>query len=81
LRYHNPRNQIRDLTTAQLRDVSEVAAESARYRARFSDSRWREFVADVTWFKMQLPAHRWSLLLADHGYNGTPAWSFVWVAS
>jgi len=72
-----PRNQIRDLTTAQLRDVSEVAAESARYRARFSDSRWREFVADVTWFKMQLPAHRWSLLLADHGYNGTPAWSFV----
>ncbi len=77
LRYHNPRNQIRDLTTAQLRDVSEVAAESARYRARFSDSRWREFVADVTWFKMQLPAHRWSLLLADHGYNGTPAWSFV----
>jgi hypothetical protein len=26
---------------------------------------------------MQLPAHRWSLILADHGYNGTPAWSFV----
>ncbi|HJX54266.1 MAG TPA: hypothetical protein VJ801_15980, partial [Polyangia bacterium] len=77
LRYHNPRNEMRDLGTAQLRNVGEVAAESARYRGRFSEPRWREFVADVTWFKMQLPAHRWSLLLADHGYNGTPAWSFV----
>jgi len=75
LRYHNPR--IRDLGTAQLRNVGEVAAESAHYRGRFSDARWHEFVADVSWFKMQLPAHRWSLLLEDHGYNGTPAWSFV----
>jgi len=77
LRYHHPRSEIRDLSTAELRHVREVAAESARYRGRFSDQRWREFVADVTWFKMQLPAHRWSLVLADHGYNGTPAWSFV----
>ena len=77
LRYHNQRHEMRDLATAQLRDVGEVAAEGARYRGRFSDTRWREFVADITWFKMQLPPHRWSLVLADHGYNGTPAWSFV----
>jgi hypothetical protein len=68
---------MRDLGTAELCDVGKVEAESARYRGRFSDPRWREFVADITWFKMQLPAHRWSLILADHGYNGTPAWSFV----
>jgi len=37
LRYHNPR--IRDLGTAQLRNVGEVAAESAHYRGRFSDAR------------------------------------------
>ena len=77
LRYHNPRNEIRDLGTAELCNVGKVAAQAARYRGRFSDPRWREFVADITWFKMQLPAHRWSLILADHGYNGTPAWSFV----
>ena len=77
LRYRHPSNQIRDLGTAALRDVGEVAAERARYRGRFSDERWQEFVADVTWFKMQLPPQRWSLILADHGYNGTPAWSFV----
>jgi hypothetical protein len=77
LRYHNLRSEIRDLGTAELRDVREVAAESARYRGRFGDQRWREFVADITWFKLQLPAQRWSLVLADHGYNGTPAWSFV----
>jgi len=77
LRYHNPRHEIRDLTTAKLRDVGSLAAESARYRGRFSDPRWREFVADITWFKMQFPPDRWSLVLTDHGYNGTPAWSFV----
>jgi hypothetical protein len=77
LRYRNPRNEIRDLGTAELRSVYEVAAEGARYRDRFSHERWREFVADITWFKMQLPPNRWSLVLADHGYNGTPAWSFV----
>ncbi len=77
LRYHNPEGEIRDLATAQLRDVGSVAAEASRYRHRFGEARWREFVADVAWFKMQLPQNRWSLLLMDHGYNGTPAWSFV----
>jgi hypothetical protein len=76
-RYHNPQSQIRDLLTAELRPVESVWVESARYRGAFSDERWRELVADVTWFRQQLPEQRWSLLLVDHGYNGTPAWSFV----
>jgi hypothetical protein len=75
LRYHG--GEIRDLATAQLRDVRAVAAEAGRYRQPFSEARWREFVADIAWFKVQLPEKRWSLILADHGYNGTPAWSFV----
>jgi hypothetical protein len=77
LRYHHPRGEIRDLATAQIRDVASVTAEADRYRSRFAPARWREFVADITWFKTQLPENRWSLILADHGYNGTPAWSFV----
>jgi hypothetical protein len=77
LRYRNPQGEIRDLATAQIRDVRSVAAEAGRYRQRFSEARWREFVADIAWFKVQLPEKRWSLVLADHGYNGTPAWSFV----
>ena len=77
LRYRHPRGQIRDLGTAQLRSVAAVAGEAYRYRERFSEARWRDFVADIAWFKMQLPQHRWSLVLVDHGYNGTPAWSFV----
>jgi hypothetical protein len=77
LRYHHPHGEIRDLATAQIRDVRAVAAEAGRYRQRFSEVRWRAFVADIAWFKMQLPENRWSLVLADHGYNGTPAWSFV----
>jgi hypothetical protein len=77
LRYQPANGQIRDLTTAAMRDVRSVLAEAPRYRSRFSEARWREFVADVAWFKMQLPPRRWSLILADHGYNGTPAWSFA----
>jgi hypothetical protein len=77
LRYRNPQNAIRDLSTAELQPVQSVAAQAHRYRGAFSDQRWRDFVADVAWFKQELPAERWSLLLVDHGYNGTPAWSFV----
>jgi hypothetical protein len=77
LRYRNPRGEIRDLDSAKLTSVLSVAKDVPRYRKPFSDERWREFVQDVTWFKMQLPKDRWSLLLVDHGYNGTPAWSFV----
>jgi hypothetical protein len=77
LRYKNPQGEIRDLASARLRRVEEVAAEAPLYKARFREARWRAFVADIAWFKTQLPEKRWSLLLADHGYNGTPAWSFA----
>lgn len=77
LGYHNPRGELRDLATAELRPVDSIANEAARFRGRFDDARWREFVEDVRWFKAQLPPERWSILLADHGYNGTPAWSFL----
>ncbi len=77
LRYRNPQNAIRDLSTAELVPVQAVPAQAERYLSGFDRERWREFVADVTWFKQRLPAERWSILLVDHGYNGTPAWSFV----
>lgn len=77
LRYRNPQNAIRDLSTAELVPVQAVPAQARRYLSGFDSERWREFVADVTWFKQRLPAERWSILLVDHGYNGTPAWSFV----
>ncbi|HEX7597412.1 MAG TPA: hypothetical protein VF518_04305, partial [Polyangia bacterium] len=77
LRYQNPDHQMRDLSTAQLCDVDAVLAHAELYRGRFPEERWREFVADISWFKGQLPANRWSLILVDHGYNGTPAWSFA----
>lgn len=77
LRYRNPQNAIRDLSSAELVPAQSVAAQAGRYLSGFDRERWHEFVADVTWFKQQLPAERWSILLVDHGYNGTPAWSFV----
>lgn len=75
--YHNPTNHIRSLVTYDAVPVDEVFADAARTRARFSPERWREFVADIAWFKRQLPPHRWSLILDDHGFNGTPPWCSV----
>ncbi len=77
LRYHNPAHRIRDLVTYDPVDQDRVLADAARTRARFTPERWREFVADIDWFKHQLPPHRWSLILDDHGFNGTPPWCSV----
>jgi hypothetical protein len=77
LRYDNPEHRLRDLRTSEFIDVSEVLAERDAIKARLSPERFRELVGDISWFKSQLPRDRWSLLLMDKGYNGTPAWSFV----
>lgn len=77
LRYHNPENRIRDLVTYDPVDPATVLANAARTRARFTPERWREFVSDIDWFKHQLPPQRWSLILDDHGFNGTPPWCSV----
>jgi hypothetical protein len=77
LRYRNPQHRVRSLVTYDPVDADAVLADAARARARFTPERWREFVADIDWFKRQLPADRWSLILDDHGFNGTPPWSAV----
>ncbi len=75
--YDNPEHRLRDLRTSEFVDVSTVAARRDALRGRLTPARFEALVADVGWFTRQLPPDRWSLLLMDKGYNGTPAWSFV----
>ncbi len=76
-RYQNPHGRIRDLATTRFVDVDSVLARRDTIRARFTDARWREFVADVGFFATSLPGPRFSILLEDRGFNGTPVWAAV----
>jgi hypothetical protein len=76
-KYTPSSGELRDLNTGKLVQVKDVLAQSTRYKSLFSTDRWSEFVVDVAWFKDQFQRDRWSLILQDHGYNGTPVWSFI----
>lgn len=68
---------IRDLRTAGLVRTSAVLAGAPAIKRRFSADRWREFSADVRFFREQLPPDRWNRVFEDHGYNATPTWSLA----
>ncbi len=77
IRYQPKNGVIRKLSTSNYRGVDHVLENREKYKKLFSERRWNEFVDDIDWFKFQLPKDRWSRVLQDKGYNGTPAWSFI----
>ena len=68
---------IRDLGSTGHIDLPTALRAGEHVKQGFSAERWREFVADIDWFKHQLPPERWSLVFDDHGFNGTPPWLAV----
>ena len=67
--------RITDLVTNELVPVAPVLADPARCKSHFSDERWRDFTADIRFFRRQFAPSRWSNeVLHDHGYNATPVW-------
>jgi hypothetical protein len=68
---------VRDLATYRLVVPADQAAEFAAVRARFSDARWQSFVADHDDYLENTPPRLWRAMRTDHGYNATPAWTFV----
>ncbi len=70
-----PARRIRDLRSNLLTRASATDADECR--RRFSARRWREFGADVAWFRGQFPPPRWEAAVQDHGYNGSPLFTLV----
>ena len=68
---------IRDLRTNQLTSVGEARAHAVDIRARFTSERWRAFVANHAWYLDNMPPGSVDWMRRDHGYNPTPAWTFV----
>jgi hypothetical protein len=68
---------VRDLETNQIRRTAELLSDPDRCKRHFTPARWREFTADVDFFRRKLPAPLWLKLRADHGYNPTPLWTLA----
>lgn len=73
-----PGRTVRDLASNQLVPVATVLADPRACTDRFAPERWREFVADIAFFRGIFTPHRWTEeVLHDHGFNGTPVWALL----
>ncbi len=69
--------RVRDLKTFKLVTPENQSADLSTVRERFSDARWQSFVTDHSDYLENTPPRLWRVIRSDHGYNSTPAWTFV----
>ncbi len=80
MKFRSKSGTLRNLATGDHSlTVKQVLADREKYKALFSEERWKQFVRDIVWFKNldQMPVLRWSGILQDKGYNSTPVVSMV----
>lgn len=68
---------VRDLASNTFISGAEALERSTQCFERFTPERWRDFVADISWFSARM-GERWKTVFHDHGYNPSPFW--VWIA-
>ncbi|MDH3626522.1 MAG: DUF1129 domain-containing protein [Acidobacteriota bacterium] len=69
------RRMIRNLETNVLESATRALAASERCHQAFSPERWKEFTADVEFYRSKDYPGSWSSIFRDHGYNATPVWT------
>jgi len=67
----------RELATNRPLRVYEALSASGKCRARFAPHRWESFTHDVAFFRESVDTQHWRVIQLDHGYNATPAWTWV----
>ena len=68
---------IRDLETNEVVSQSQILSRGDECRARFLPARWRQFAADMDWFRRRMAPTQWRKIFADHGFNATPVWTMT----
>ncbi|MCP3141549.1 hypothetical protein [Pyxidicoccus xibeiensis] len=68
---------MRDLATNQRIRVYEAPGGAEACKAHFAPERWAAFTHDVAFFREQVDLAKWGHIQVDHGYNATPAWTWV----
>src|SRR2546423_10005051 len=69
--------RIRDLTTNEIHDNSDILADTTLCSRNFSPERWNQFKKDIAWFRTQFSSDFWRNSQIDHGFNATPVWTIV----
>ena len=72
-----PQSHMRDLRTNEVVRTSTLAGQEREIRKRFTDDRWKSFVADVQFFLHSNNYNYITRIRSDHGYNPTPTWTFA----
>lgn len=68
---------IRDLRNNRKTLRKKTRSHQQEVRQRFSAERWNSFCVDHEVLSHQLSARQFRTLRLDHGYNPTPAWTFL----
>ena len=68
--------EARDLRTYDVVHIRGLLQRSEPVKAAFTDARWRDFKADVSYFREALD-NLYPTVLMDHGFNPTPVWALV----
>ena len=77
MKWKHQTGTIRDLSSGRHVNYKEFLDKANEYKAKFTPERWEEFKKDIVWFKAHLVQSRWSGILRDKGYNGTPVWTML----
>ena len=67
--------KVRNLKTNLLEEPDEIIAHPEVCRDVFTADRWKEFRADVEYFRRNMGADWWDKMFKDHGYNASPVWN------
>ncbi|MCZ6782825.1 MAG: hypothetical protein O7G30_05890 [Proteobacteria bacterium] len=68
---------IRDLRTNELTVASEHMAHMTDVMRRFTPERWQLFESDHRVYTANTTSAFWQYIRSDHGFNPSPAWTFV----
>ncbi len=77
MKWKHQSGTIRDLSTGAHVNYKKFLERAEEYKAKFTPERWEEFRKDIVWFKDHMVQSRWSGILRDKGYNGTPVWTML----
>lgn len=68
---------LRDLRDNQIKSLDVVDEHLREVRGRFTNARWEQFVEDNRFFVEANDLKYITQIRLDHGFNATPAWTFV----
>lgn len=75
---HKRVSKVRDLRTDTHVSAKDALKKVKKAKAKFSEARWKEWVADVDFYRRNVSDEVWRKMLKDRGYNGTPIWTMLW---